>query len=182
MLTQSEFQKKLDREFDKQIRIRWSNRNNEWLIEQKVNNANQLGYRFDDTWDDDSTRLRDGYALICSITPGDRKRCPACGITLDIPVFRFKEVKCDYCSLKGRDARFIAGHFPLGDMLLDHLRKLDPARGWRDSLVKAIDIKNAKREEQTERDLENVTQGVIGDNYGYMTGRPQVGYTGKELK
>jgi hypothetical protein len=181
-LAPDDFVNRLNDTFRNELRIRWSNKLNQWQIEQKINNPKELGYRFDDEWHDDAVRQRDGYALVCSVYPGDRAKCPKCNNELKIPTFKFGEVKCSYCALKGRESRVIAGFFPLTDLLIDHLKKLDPTRGWRDSITKAIEIKNEKIERSKEREIENHTEAVWKDNYNQIAGIPQVGYTGKEFK
>lgn len=170
---------RLEREFDGRLRIRWSYKRNEWQIEAKIARAIDPGAQVDAA-DDDHIRARDGYAFVMSIRRGDRMPCPDCGFTLKVPVLHTAEVRCDYCRSRGRDGRHRAAYFPLdSELLFEHLRKIDPIRGYRDSLVRLADARNKAILAARERAALNEIQAANIDNFNNLVGIPQFGYSGK---
>ena len=168
----SAFKESLKMQFNDRLRVRWSNSKHEWQIEEKI--ARPTGdYSLDDP-NDDHLRLRDGYGYVCSVTPGDRMACPKCGNELKVPIYHFAEVKCDYCQVKGRPSSVIVGHFPLNDMLLEHLRKLDPLRGWRDRNV--YGNYDEHLEKIADKKIEDMS-GIWADAHAQVVGIESVGYT-----
>ena len=171
------FKESLKTQFNDRIRIRWSDKDQEWQIEEKIARASLPQEHLDDQWDDDAIRQRDGYGFICSVRPGDRMPCPVCNTTLKVPVNEFAEIKCDYCSMKGRKTSLIAGFFELSDILLEHLRRLDPLRGWRESHT--YEVYDEWKQKVMDKEIENMSP-IWSDNYRRLVGIPMVGYTGKE--
>lgn len=169
------FKESLKTQFNGLLRIRWSDKRQEWQIEEKI--ARASGNRPADDYHDEAIRFRDGYALVCSVRPGDRMPCEKCNSTLRVPVGHFGEVKCDYCKAKGRNTSIIVGYFPLNDLLLEHLRKLDPIRGYRETLKYEGYDTFAQR--KMDQEIENMSP-IWSDNYKRLVGIPMVGYTGKE--
>lgn len=172
------FKESLDKQFNGKLRIRWSDKEQEWQIEEKISRASLPDQLVDD-WDDHAIRARDGYGYVCGVRPGDRMPCPKCGTELKVPVNHFAEVKCDYCRLKGRNSSIIAGFFELGDMLLEHLRRLDPIRGWRDKFI--YGTFDEHRQAQIDKEIENMSP-IWSDAYKRLVGIPMVGYTSKEKR
>ena len=81
---------RLDREFRGRLRLRWSNRKQEFQLEQKVRRALAEG-PVKDSQDDDGIRRRDGYLYVLQEHPGDDLRekvlaaadlCPTAAITV----------------------------------------------------------------------------------------------------
>lgn len=127
--------------FDGRLRIRWSDKERCFHIEQKVGRA-VVAPIFIDSTRDDLIRARDGYHPVMTIQPGDRMPCPECNYTLSVPVRETMDIPCPYCKLKGRQTRVVAGYWPLGDALIDHLRKIDPLRGHSHELAEEADRHN----------------------------------------
>lgn len=178
----SDFEARLEREFDNQIRMRWSNQRGEWQVEYKVARG-QVPNVYVSEWDDRLIRARDGYGYLMSVREGDRMPCPTCGSTLKVPLFEVAEVRCDYCVYNGRDGRHTACYFPLeGDSFLYHLRKLDPIRGWRDKIAAEVDANNDANLRAAERKFERDIEAITKDNFKQLVGIQSVGYTGKEFK
>lgn len=171
------FKDSLETQFNGRLRIRWSNKNSEWQIEEKISRGHLLNRHIDDMYDDEALRWRDGYSLVCSVRPGDRMPCSVCNTELSVPIHEFAEIRCPYCSSKGRKVSIIAGFFPLGDILLEHLRRLDPLRGWRDENV--YEIYDEWRQKQMDKEIEDMSP-IWGDYFKRLVGISQTGYTGKE--
>lgn len=175
-----DFSRKLDKMFGGRLRIRWSNQAGAYHIEQKVGRGVLPTFHFDDQWDDNAIRQRDGYLIVMAIRPGDRMPCPQCGLTIKVPVMQFGEAVCEYCRVKGYEGRHVASYWPLGDSLLDHLRKIDPYLGWREQVHKDIDRRNAAKEAAQQRHIGNITEAVSKEHFNRLVGIPSVGYTGRE--
>jgi hypothetical protein len=170
---------RLKSEFENRLRIRWSFKRNEWQIEARVARAIDPKSRVD-TADDDHIRARDGYAFVLAIRPGDRMPCPDCGITIKVPVLQTAEAICSYCRYKGRDGRHAAAYYPLdSEKLFEHLRLLDPVRGYRTTLARLADAKNKQILAARERAAMNQIQAATIDNYNKLVGISQFGYSGK---
>lgn len=175
-----EFVKRLDREFDSRLRIRWSLKRKEWRVEQKVGRACLLPIHVSEI-DDDLICARDGYAYVLSIRPGTTMPCPDCGQTMDVPALHFKEVVCAWCRFKGKAAQHLAAYFPLSDLLIDHLKKISPERQSK-AVTRSLDARNAALLKAREREIENEGEAAIKDQWTKIAQIPHVGYTGKEFK
>lgn len=127
---------------------------------------------------DDLIRARDGYHFVMAITPGDRKPCPSCNYKLTVPVMETVDMRCPYCQLRGRQTRVVAGFWPLNDLLIEHLRKLDPLRGASEELAAEADRRNKALMKSLEADVSNQGMAALDDNYNRLVGIQQVGYTG----
>lgn len=172
------FSERLEREFDGRLRIRWSKAGGEFHIEQKVGRA-ALPPTYVSEYDDDLIRARDGYMYVMTVRPGDRMRCPDCNSTLKVPIMRTAETICGYCKMKGRDGRHVAAYYPLGDTLIDHLKKIDPMRRFRQDLAKAADRKNEAIMESRKRETSNQIEASTKDHWTKLVGIQSVGYSGK---
>jgi hypothetical protein len=179
MTISDSFVERLRKTFDGRLRVRWSVKEREYRIEQRVGRAAPIPI-FIEADRDDLICAQDGYDYVLSIRPGDRMPCPVCHWTeLRVPVRDFAKLTCEYCEAKGHKANVTAGYWPLDDSLIDHLRMLDPHRGAQLDLARAIDERNALREE---REIDSaIDQGHAGasDHYNNLVGIEQVGYTGK---
>ena len=169
------FARRLRDESGGELRIRWSNARGEWHIEQRVGRA-IIEPSPVSAMDDDHIRATDGYALVLAVRDGDRMPCPDCGCELPVPHLQFAEIKCDWCKMRGKDGRHIAGHFPLGDALLQHLRRLDPKRGWREGEAKRLDLRNQLITASRERAYSNHIEATTKDHYRDLVGIGQWGY------
>ncbi|HYE80378.1 MAG TPA: hypothetical protein VEI97_20565 [bacterium] len=121
------FQSRMEAVFGDRLRLRWSLRLGAWVIEQKVGRAALRPIRVEE-WDDTLIRARDGYALVMVVQPGNRMACPFCHLTIAVPVMETAEARCEYCLSRNVDARFMTSFYPLGEVLIDHLKKIDPER------------------------------------------------------
>lgn len=170
------FQERLEREFRGRLRIRFSRKEQEWQIEQKVGRAT-LPDTYISLYNDDAIRAADGYLHVMSVRQGDRMPCPTCRYELKVPVFATVDVACPYCESRGRTTRIVAGYYPLeGDALIQHLRRLDPERGASVELARDADRRNDARLASMERDALEASYGVSQD-FNRLFGIQQTGYT-----
>lgn len=174
-----EFVERLERMFDGRLRIRWSQSQREWHIEQKVGFGRIPPARIDEG-SDDLIRARDGYHFVMAVRQGDRMPCPKCGLTLRVPVRDTVDVHCGYCKLRGRTSSVVCGYWPLDDTLLTHLRKIDPTRDV--DLAAEADAQNVLLLKSMEDDAVAAGNAEASDLYNRIVGIPQVGYTGKEFR
>jgi len=107
--------------------------------------------------------------------------CPGCGGTLKVPVLEFKEVRCGSCMSAGLDGRYVAGHFPLGERLFQHLRETDPRRDAIAKLAKKADLANQKLLEASIRDRNNAIEAITKEDFNRLFQIQSVGYTGREM-
>lgn len=171
----------LERVFGGRLRIRWSPRLREFHIEQKVGRMALAPIRVDEG-DDDMVRARDGYWFVMSIRQGDRMPCPDCGFELKVPVMDTADIRCEYCALRGRTTRVVAGFWPLNERLIEHLRRIDPLRGEQTELAEAADRHNRLLVASKEAELSDTVISSGSEQYNRLVGIPQVGYTGKEFR
>lgn len=171
-----EFLKRLESEFRGRYRLRWSNQRGEWLIEEKLQRGEFGSFSLDEE-SDVFIRMRDGYGLVCTIRTGDRMPCPRCRTTLPVPVKEFAEVVCGFCKQQGRKATTIAGFFPLNDDLIYHLRRINPDMPWHETQLMEVNTANAQREKELDREVDNVSEAVWGDNHRQLFNTPTTGYT-----
>jgi hypothetical protein len=109
------------------------------------------------------------------VEPGDRKPCPRCRRVTHIPTLRFVEAECEHCA-----HRFRAVYFPLGEWLLEHLRRTDPYRGGHERQFAELEAADVAREKARKRQLAHHTEAVWKDAFTQVFDIPSVGYTGKE--
>ena len=174
----SDFRARLHREFDGRLRVRWSDRQQEYQVEQKV--SRPMGGNVDArSGSDEHVRLRDGYHYILSVQPGTRMGCPKCRTTLKVPAFEIRQVSCPLCKVSGREHRVAGGYFPLNDQLIDYLKQLDPNRDGVQRSRSRVDANNLKLVQQQQRQVLNATTDAASDDFNRIAGIPSVGYTGK---
>ena len=137
-----------------------------------------LPFRLDEE-DDSLIRARDGYWLFLEFTPGDRMPCPTCGATLHVPHCKTAEVACQPCKQHGRDGRHWASYWPLGEVLIDYIKKCNPERGGISVIKAECDAENHTRLAQAERDFQNYNEAIWSEAHPQVVGIPQVGYTGR---
>lgn len=173
------FIKSLERQFDGRLRVRWSNAQQGWEIEQRVGPHREAPI---DENDDDLVRARDGYAAFMSIRPGTRMPCPECRFELKVPVFHTEELMCPYCKMMGRTTSVNAGFFELNDRLLEHLRQCDPDRGGSQRLKEMADRNNEALWRSQLAAAMREGRAAASERYNRIVGIQQVGWTGKEFK
>ena len=174
-----EFAARLEAAFDGRLRLRWSQADQVWHVEQRV--ARGLINFPAALTDDEAIRLRDGYHFIMVVTAGDRLPCPQCRTTLSVPLRQSTLVSCPTCRLKGLEHRVAAAHFPLDDTLIDHLKSIDPLRGMSKALRAKVDAHNAAMMQRRQQDVLDQLTSKANDDFAQIAGIPSVGYTGKEL-
>ena len=174
-----EFQDRLHAAFDGRLRVRWSEAEGAYHIEQKVARA-LVNFPATMT-NDEAIRLRDGYHLIMVVRTGDRMPCPKCRTTLKVPLRATSIVTCETCRQRGLDYRIQAAYFPLDDTLLDHLRSIDPLRGVSRALRAKIEAHNAKVTEAQQQAVLTQLTDKAHDDFTRIAGIPSVGYTGREV-
>ncbi len=172
------FRKRLHRDFQGRFRIRWSHKRNEFHIEQKIATGMLLEppKNPDGTWDkygDDYIRASDGYGYVMSICQGDRKRCEGCGNDVKLPIRETKECVC-VCGRRHR-----AFYYPLDDLLLLHLRWLDPLSGGVERARRKMEDANRRRELSAERHAFGELESATLENFNNLFDIQSVGYTGK---
>jgi|GEM_PF-1751416 len=182
MTLTADFARRIQREFDGRLRIRWSNKRREWQVEQRVSRSQVADAHVSDN-DDPAIRARDGYVYVMSIRDGDRMPCPAGdGTTLKVPVGHTGEVTCPECKRWGRTGRYAAAYFPLeGDSLIQYLRRLDPLLGWNRGITKDINAQERAVYESQQRKVSNAIEAGTLENWKRLAQIPQWGYTGKVL-
>lgn len=180
MTLTGEFARRIQREFDGRLRIRWSNKRREWQVEQRVARS-QVAHAPISDGDDSAIRARDGFVYVMSIRDGDRMPCPAGdGTTLRVPVGHTGEVLCPTCKRHGRTGRYAAAYFPLdGDSLIQYLRRLDPLLGWNRGITKDINAQERAVYLAKERKVSNAIEDGALENWKKLAQIPQWGYTGK---
>jgi hypothetical protein len=174
------FAERLRHTFDGRLRLRWSVREKNWHVEQKVGHGFALAPARIEEDRDDLICARDGYFHIMTITPGDRMPCPKCEYKLRVPVMEIEHLRCPYCQLKGRATRVFAGYWPLDDNLIRHLQKIDPLRGASEALAAEADRHNALLMETLVNDAVAPGLASAEERYNRMVGIAQVGRTMKE--
>lgn len=175
----TEFLDRLASTFDGRLRIRWSVAKNEFHIEEKVGRAALAPFRISEV-DDRYIRARDGYTFVMAVKAGTQVPCHTCGLTCKVPALRTAEITCSYCeSVKKRRGREFGGYWPLNDVLLDHLRKIDP---YRDGHLKAAaeqDLAHVRQEMAHKRATYNHIEAATLDDKYQLFDTPFSGYTGK---
>ena len=78
----------------------------------------------------------------------------------------------------GLDARTMAGYFPLGQKLLEHLRDTDPRRGAIQKMAAKADAANALMLRTAIRDRNNSIESITKEDFNRLCGIQSVGWTG----
>lgn len=172
-----EFQEKLQREFGDKIRVRWSDKWNEWHVEQKVRRGVAATPQKFDPYNDDVIRFNDGFVWVMSVKQGSKFDCPQCGLTLSAPTRETHHVVCGHCKLKGYNSHWLACHWPLDETLIEHLKKLQWQIDDTSANLAKSDIALRKLQE---RALLDPTLAAFEDSHAKLAGILQTGYTGKE--
>lgn len=171
------FQQRLEEEFQDKLRVRWSDKWNEWHVEQKVRRGLAASPSKFDPYDDTLIRHKDGYMWIMSIKQGSKFDCPQCGLTLSAPTRETVYVSCGHCKLKGYNSQWLACHWPLDETLIEHLKKLERQIDTTADMLSQSD--RALRKLQ-ERAVLDPTLAAFEDSHNKLAGILQTGYTGKE--
>jgi hypothetical protein len=105
-------------------------------------------------------------------------QCPTCkGGPLKVPRLKFAEVRCPWCMEQGRDGRTLAGYFPLGQALLEHLRETDPRRDAITRMTAEADKANELLLQQSIRERNNQIEAATKEDFNRFFGIQSVGWT-----
>lgn len=175
----TQFQERLQQEFGDRIRIRWSQKQQSWLVEQKVARGQMYWDRYVPEHDDELIAVRDGYLFLMHITPGDRMRCPGnCGSTLKSPIRQTELVVCPVCKIRGYSHKHILGFFPLNDSFITYLKSIDPLRRDAKKDINKVDDYNERIVRGAQRRMSNEAEAYGKDEFARLTGIPTVGLSG----
>lgn len=176
-LSPQTFERELQARLGSEYRLKWSNRKETFLIEQKIQRGE---------WDipsgvrernpEEYDRLREGYSLVCEVSPAPTMRCNRCRAILTVPALEWKEVKClsCYASKERSNTQFYVAYFPLCERLLTHLESTSPKRGY--AWVKEMLRENARKRETQQRDWENHSEAGLKDYMRIIAENPVIGY------
>jgi hypothetical protein len=178
------FEDKLLSTFRGRLLIRWSNQRGEWHIEQRIRRGLLEGIApTKKGWDESSDayrQYRDGTVLVMAVRTGDRMPCPRCGTELKVPYMETEHLKCFGCKrLKGENRHVVAVYMPLGDVLIDHLKAIDPERSHSQDLDERVDAANVKLEDAMVRAAVLQGDAAVHEDYRRIVGIQQVGLSGK---
>lgn len=186
-----DFAKRLQREFDGRLRIRWSDQREAFQIEMQAGRRNWNLPLYRDRIDA-TTRARDGYVLVMEVQPKPTLKCPKrvsqdpdaqrCGVKLDLPARQFVEVTCLNCRAHGRMGRTRAEYWPLDDQLLDRLKQMDPKRQWAYRTAAEVDLANQRQRLSDEAEAFGIIDAANYDYRKRMADIQQVGYTGRSWR
>jgi hypothetical protein len=175
------FVEKLEREFRGRLRVRWSRERNEWHIEQKIKRGLFPGTKPSKRgWDETADayiRHRDGTIFVMAVRTGSLMDCPRCGTELKVPYMETHFVRCPLCQLRGYTNAYPVVFFPLGDGLIDYLRKIDPENPLSERLNEDLERQNELLAETMERDALRLGEAAAHERYNRIVGIPQTGWT-----
>lgn len=176
------FVEKLDREFRRRLRIRWSHQQREWHIEQRVKRGlfpgtkpSKLGW---DETTDAYIRHRDGTLHILTVRTGDRMPCKRCGFELKVPYAETHFITCPACKKRGLESHFSVTYMPLDDRLIQELKKIDPENPYSERLAEDLDARNALLSKQMEANAIRGAEAAFEQDYRRIVGNPTVGLSG----
>jgi hypothetical protein len=175
-LTPDTFESELFHRLGRDYRLRWSPAKQMWSIEQKVDWTHEYPGWVSD-WDDEAIRARDGFAMVCEVSPRPFLVCEGCGQKIPLPELTRAEVRCAFCKEKGEKEYYVGAFFPLCEKLLQRLEYTSPRRGpqWKADM----DIHNRKLVTTAKQDQANHLESIMRNEGGRILGIPSVGYTGK---
>jgi hypothetical protein len=181
------FAEALETRFGGRFRIRWSDVEHVFMLEQKVRRALAEGFapivikseRHRKLTFENQVRARDGYVLSMKITPGTHTYCAKCDAKMDVPAFKSAQIPCPVCAQSGHRTVFAGGYWPLSDALLHELDRTDPDRGGSERVYKAQQAAQMFAEKQQEWEITNPAEAAFKERFNRLVGIPQTGYTGK---
>lgn len=176
------FVEKLDSEFRGRLRIRWSTERHEWHIEQRIRRGLFPGTKPSKRgWDESSDayiRYRDGVVHVLSVRTGTVMDCPRCGTEMKVPYMVTHYVHCPLCKMNGHTVGFSVVFMPLGDSLIDYLRKIDPENPISERLAEDLDRQNDALARTMENDAVLAGTAAFEDDYRRIVGIPTAHLSG----
>lgn len=181
MTVPEDFADRLEQRFNGRFRIRWSDVEGRYLIEQRIRrgiaeggmpkgeyrNRRQRRARYEDR-----VRAQDGYILTCVVTAGSTAFCTRCDAPMPSRLHMFTISSCPECARQGIEQPVQAGFFPLDDRLLLELEKADPLKGGVDRIANDITVSNDQLEIEREADFIRPIDAAARDRYRRLLGIP----------
>lgn len=170
------FEEELLAQFQGRFRLRWSPKRQRWQLEEKRARAIMLD-RPISSIDDEGIREKEGFTLLCEVSPGTTHKCDRCARPMKLAVNRMKTSRCQHC----RKEHKLFYWYPGPDLLL-HLRKIDPYNGGIDRVFVETDFLSEKFEKSRKRDGRNYREAVGKNDFNYIHEIQSVGYTGRSSR
>jgi hypothetical protein len=104
--------------------------------------------------------------------------CPRCRTEMKVPYMETHFVHCPLCKLRGFTNAWAVVHFPLGDSLIDYLKKIDPENPISERLAADLDRQNEKLAAVMEQDALNAGTAAFEQDYRRLVGIPQTFLSG----
>jgi hypothetical protein len=186
MLSLEQFNKRLETEFGGRLRARRAPTSGDIHIEEKRGRGifdpplppHKITPKTARLQFEKRERARDGFAFVMAIAPGDRIPCPTCHLPLRLSVMEIKEAVCEYCRGRNVDTSVMTVYFPLGESLIDHLKKIDPLNDGVQRQIREVEQANTARQKAIDKAAEDTRYDLLKD--AILQQLPSVGYTGKE--
>jgi len=172
----TQFARELHDTFNGRFRLRWSNRQQEFQLEQKVFTGQVIPPNVDESgrfvFDDAYERARDGYVYIMTIRQGDRMPCPTegCMHEIHVPVMHTGEASCPI------HGKVKAAFFPLNHTLIAHIRDMDPLNGGPERMRNRMRVKQLEKQKRDEERPYIEGSMQVMDNKYQVEDRPMVGF------
>ncbi len=134
MYSLEQFNDRLEETFGGRLRLRRSAlRDSTYFVEEQAGEQRTMARLIADlpvrssrqakNREDEYVRARDGYRLFMEVQTGTMSACGRCGQAYKVPQFESVQLRCPACRYE-----FTTAFFPLGELLVDHLKKGDPSR------------------------------------------------------
>jgi len=161
----------LERDFRGDIRVRWSPVRNRWQVERRgrdIASSTDPKDRFD-TW----VRSATGYYRVLETSPGSLVECSYCQKDYSQAFMTLKAALCPRCGKQE-----LVMNWPLGDALLEHLRKTDPERDGLSRMWNDLLAEEAFQEESQLRDAHNTGEAIWKEEFTGLFEIQTRGYEG----
>ena len=161
----------LERDFHGDIRVRWSPVRNRWQVERRGRNLSSSTDPKDrfDTW----VRSATGYYRVLETSPGSLVECSYCGKDYSQPFMTFKAAQCPRCGKQE-----LVMNWPLGEALLEHLRKTDPERDGLARMWADLEKDEARLEDSQERAKRATGEAIWKEEFTRLFEIQSRGYEG----
>lgn len=181
------FADRLHTRFNGRFRLRWSEVEHQYLLEQRVARGLAPGlmkFEFDNERKrkyqlEERIRQQDGYILTAVITAGTTAYCPRCESPTPSPRFEFQVSFCAPCASHGVEQLVHSGFFHFNDQLLEAIEEIDPHKDGVDRTIAKTIRHNEARERELEYQLMAPIEARFRDDFKRLVGIPGVGYTGR---
>lgn len=128
--------------------------------------------------DDRTIRARDGFHFVMAIKAGNHIPCRTCGLKVSVPECKTGEIRCDYCAFKQRNPkREFGGFWPLSEILIEHLKKIDPNRDGHLKAAFEQDLAHERKDLAQRRTIRNHVEAATYDDKYQIFDTPLTGYT-----